>query len=39
MICIERPVGSGQAAELLGAPGNPFPATLGLRVDPATSPR
>jgi ribosomal protection tetracycline resistance protein len=34
-ICIERPAGSGQAAELLGAPGNPFPATLGLRVDPA----
>jgi ribosomal protection tetracycline resistance protein len=34
-ICIERPVGSGQAVELLGAPGNPFPATLGLRVDPA----
>jgi ribosomal protection tetracycline resistance protein len=33
-ICIERPAGSGQAAELLGAPGNPFPATLGLRVDP-----
>ena len=32
-ICIERPAGSGQAAELLGAPGNPFPATLGLRVD------
>jgi len=34
-ICIERPVGSGQAAELIGAPGNPFPAALGLRVDPA----
>ena len=34
-ICIERPVAPGQAAELLGAPGNPFPATLGLRVDPA----
>ena len=34
-ICIERPVGSGQAAQLLSAPGNPFPATLGLRVDPA----
>jgi ribosomal protection tetracycline resistance protein len=34
-ICIERPVGSGQAVELLGTPGNPFPATLGLRVDPA----
>ena len=36
-ICIERPVGSGQAAELLGAPGNPFPVALGLRVDPAPS--
>ena len=34
-ICIERPVGSGQAAGLLGAPGNPFPVALGLRVDPA----
>ena len=34
-ICIERPVGSGRAAELLDAPGNPFPAALGLRVDPA----
>jgi ribosomal protection tetracycline resistance protein len=34
-ICIERPVGSGQAAELIGAAGNPFPAALGLRVDPA----
>jgi ribosomal protection tetracycline resistance protein len=34
-ICVERPVGSGQAAELLGAAGNPFPAALGLRVDPA----
>jgi hypothetical protein len=28
-ICIERPAGSGQAAELLGAPGNPFPARSG----------
>ena len=34
-IRIERPVGSGRAAELLDAPGNPFPAALGLRVDPA----
>ena len=34
-ICIERPAGPGRAAELLGAPGNPFPAALGLRVDPA----
>jgi ribosomal protection tetracycline resistance protein len=35
-ICIERPVGSGQAAQLLDAPGNPFPAALGLRVDAAS---
>jgi len=34
-ICVERPAGPGQAAELLGAPGNPFPASLGLRVEPA----
>ncbi len=33
------PAGSGAAAELLGAPGNPFPATLGLRVDPAPTGR
>jgi len=34
-ICIERLAGPGQAAELLGAPGNPFPASLGLRLEPA----
>jgi ribosomal protection tetracycline resistance protein len=34
-ICVERPVRSGAAEELLGAPGNPFLATLGIRVDPA----
>jgi ribosomal protection tetracycline resistance protein len=34
-ICVERPTGSGEAAEVIGAPGNPYPATLGLRVDPA----
>ena len=34
-IYVERPAGSGQAVEHLGAPGNPFPAALGLRVDPA----
>jgi ribosomal protection tetracycline resistance protein len=34
-ICIERPLGSGEAAEVMGATGNPFPATLGLRVDAA----
>jgi len=34
-ICVERPVGSGAAVEYLGEAGNPFRATLGLRVDPA----
>ena len=34
-ICVERPVRAGAAEELLGAPDNPFLATLGIRVDPA----
>jgi ribosomal protection tetracycline resistance protein len=34
-ICVERPAGPGEAVEFLGAPANPYPATLGLRVDPA----
>ncbi len=34
-ICVERPVGSGAAAEHMGADDNPFRATVGLRVDPA----
>ncbi|BCB77083.1 TetM/TetW/TetO/TetS family tetracycline resistance ribosomal protection protein [Phytohabitans flavus] len=34
-ICVERPAGSGAAAELMGKDGNPFLATVGLRVDPA----
>jgi ribosomal protection tetracycline resistance protein len=34
-ICIERAAGTGEAAEMLGAPANPYPATLGLRVEPA----
>jgi ribosomal protection tetracycline resistance protein len=34
-ICVERPRGSGVALEALGAPTNPFQATLGLRIDPA----
>ncbi len=33
-ICIERPVGSGSAAEFMGGD-NPFRATVGLRVAPA----
>jgi ribosomal protection tetracycline resistance protein len=34
-ICIERPLGTGEAVELLHAESNPFPATIGLRVEPA----
>ncbi len=34
-ICIERPVGTGEAVEILHAESNPFAATVGLRVDPA----
>ena len=34
-ICIERPLGSGEAIEVLHAETNPFLATIGLRVDPA----
>jgi ribosomal protection tetracycline resistance protein len=33
-IYIERPVGVGAAAEHMGADGNPFRATVGLRVEP-----
>jgi ribosomal protection tetracycline resistance protein len=34
-ICIERPAGTGAAAEIMGEPSNPFQATIGLRIDPA----
>ena len=33
-ICVERPVGRGEAIEILNADGNPFSATVGLRVEP-----
>ncbi|HSO51304.1 MAG TPA: GTP-binding protein, partial [Actinomycetes bacterium] len=33
-LCIERPVGSGAAFELIAKEPNPFLATVGLRVDP-----
>jgi ribosomal protection tetracycline resistance protein len=33
-ICIERPVGTGEAYELIGVQPNPFLATVGLRVEP-----
>ncbi|WP_246186980.1 elongation factor G [Microlunatus speluncae] len=35
IICIERPIGTGAAAELIGVAPNPFFATVGLRVEPA----
>ncbi|MCA1666013.1 MAG: TetM/TetW/TetO/TetS family tetracycline resistance ribosomal protection protein [Thermomicrobia bacterium] len=34
-ICIERVVGTGAHAEIMGENGNPFYATVGLRVEPA----
>jgi ribosomal protection tetracycline resistance protein len=34
-ICIERPAASGAAVEMLGGDGNPFLATVGLRVEPS----
>ena len=34
-ICIERVKGTGEASEILHAPGNPFLGTAGLRIDPA----
>jgi ribosomal protection tetracycline resistance protein len=34
-ICVERPAGFGEAAEVLHAETNPYNATIGLRVEPA----
>ena len=34
-ICIERPIGTGAAVEIMDKDPNPFLATVGLRVDPA----
>ena len=36
-ICIERPVGTGEAVEILHAASNPFLATIGLRIEPAAA--
>ena len=33
-ICIERPIGTGEAVEILHAESNPFLATVGLRIEP-----
>ena len=35
VVCIEKPIGTGQAFELMGA-GNPFVATAGFRVEPGS---
>lgn len=34
-LCVERPVGTGEAAEDMQEAANPFRATIGLRVEPA----
>ncbi|KUN79457.1 GTP-binding protein [Streptomyces bungoensis] len=34
-LCVERPVGTGEAVEFNKTDGNPFLATVGLRVEPA----
>ncbi|MEV0567575.1 translation factor GTPase family protein [Dactylosporangium sp. NPDC050588] len=34
-ICVERPAGTGEAVEIGQKDGNPFLATIGLRVEPA----
>ena len=34
VVCIERPTGTGSAIEHIGAPDNPFAATVGIRVEP-----
>jgi ribosomal protection tetracycline resistance protein len=34
-ICVERPIGFGEALEVMHAESNPFLATVGLRVEPA----
>jgi ribosomal protection tetracycline resistance protein len=34
-ICIERPIGTGAAVQMLGEASNPFLATVGLRIEPA----
>ncbi len=36
-IYVERPAGTGEAVESLGAEGNPFAATMGLRIEPAAA--
>jgi ribosomal protection tetracycline resistance protein len=37
IVCIEKPRGIGRALESIGAPDNPFLATVGLQVEPGPS--
>lgn len=34
VVCIEKPIGTGQAVDVMGGEGNPFVATIGFRVEP-----
>jgi ribosomal protection tetracycline resistance protein len=34
IVCVERPVSTGEAVEILNTDSNPFQATIGLRVEP-----
>ncbi len=34
IVCVEKPHGVGEAIDFMGAPGNPFKATVGFRVEP-----
>ncbi len=36
-VCIERPLGTGEAAEIIGGPENPFYGTVGFRVESAAA--
>lgn len=37
IVCIEKPKGTGLAYEIMGAPGNPFYATVGFRIEPGNT--
>src|SRR5260370_5526634 len=37
VVCIEKPIGAGQALEEMGAGENPFYATVGFRVEPGST--
>ncbi len=37
VVCIEKPIGTGQAVDMMGAAENPFYATVGFRVEPGTT--